>query len=75
MTPVPLLVNGVDSGLCESCTYVYDERLYHDQLRKNWRADPARGIPPLPDNTDDLDTILRVVSEDYRNLVASSAPR
>lgn len=68
---VPLIIRGQDSGLCEACTYVYDERLYHDQLRKNWKADPDNGVPSLPTNTDDLDTILRAVSPDYQRLVSA----
>lgn len=63
--PVPLLVAGEDTGLCEACTYVYDERLYGMRLRQHW-SDPDN---PIPEGTEDLDVILRAISPDYRNAV------
>ena len=63
--PVPLLVEkygNEDSGLCESCGYIYDERLYVMRLRQHW-SDPDN---PIPEGTEDLDTILRAIDPNYR---------
>ena len=63
--PVPLLVEGEDTGLCESCHYVYDERLYGMRLRQHW-SNPDN---PIPEGVEDLDTILRAIDPNYRSVV------
>ena len=60
--PVPLIVYGEDTGICEVCTYVYDERLHLMRLRQHWN-DPER---PIPEGADDLDVILKAISPEYR---------
>jgi hypothetical protein len=61
MVPVPLIDDWQqDSGLCQSCNGIYDERLYEMQLRKHQ--------PDLPEDAD-LDTCLRKLSPRYKALV------
>jgi len=40
--PVPFMYLGTDSGLCRSCTMIYDENLYERRLRQyvpKWEYD------------------------------------
>jgi hypothetical protein len=58
--PVPGIVEGEDTGLCASCKYVYDERLYEMRLRQH-----------VPDwHYDTIDQYLTEVDPVYRALVA-----
>ena len=66
--PTPLYVEGEDTGLCEACTFVWDERLYGMRLRQHW-SDPDN---PIPEGAEDLDDILKAISEEYRQATQST---
>lgn len=66
--PVPLIdpkYPDEDTGLCEVCQYVYDERLYTMRLRQHW-SDPEN---PIPEGVDDLHDMLKAISPEYRAAV------
>jgi hypothetical protein len=56
---------GEETGICEFCSYVYDENLCAMRTRQHW-SDPDN---PIPEGVDDLDGILRAISPEYRAAV------
>lgn len=68
--PSPKLVMGEDSGLCASCGYIYDERLYEMRLRKY--TPNFNGICGHSDDSEaTLDDYLRAVDPHYREVVGT----
>lgn len=60
--PRPKIWHGEDSGLCDICSYVYDERLYEMRLRQH-----------VPNFTyDSINDFLTEVDETYRSLAQAS---
>lgn len=59
---VPRFIGDEESGLCEQCGLVYDERLYGMRLRQHWDGTEN----PIPEGADDLDVILKAIDPKYR---------
>jgi hypothetical protein len=55
-----MMVQGEDSGLCQGCGFIYDERLYEMRLRQH--------VANLPEG--DLDEILSQVDPRYQEVIA-----